>query len=132
MRKLLSMITLDTQMVRFFITGITSNGIGYFIYLALTLLMGIGHKTAMTTLYVLSALINFFVNRRWTFRSTGAIGYGLGRFVLVTSIGYLLNLLGLYAFVDVAGFPHELVQACAILVMAGYFFIANKYYIHAP
>jgi len=122
---------LDREAVKYIITGVASNTMGYLFYLAVTILLGLGHKTAMTGLYVIGAMVNFYVNRQWTFRGTGSVRYGLVRFLLAIALGYLLNLVGLFIFVDMVGWPHELVMAGAIVVMAVYFFSINKYYVHA-
>lgn len=121
---------LDKQVVRYIIVGVASNTIGYLLYLALTQL-GVGHKTAMSCLYVIGVAINFYLNRRWTFRAAQPVRAGLARFLLAIALGYLLNLVWLYIFVDLAGWPHELVQLAAIVVISVYFFMINKHYVHA-
>lgn len=129
--KCLHRTRVDPEVARYIISGVFSNMIGYLVYLLLTMLLGIGHKTAMTGLYAVGTIVNFYVNRRWTFRGTGSIRHSLARFLLVIILGYFINLAGLIVFVDSAGLPHELVQACATTVMAAYFFIVNKHYVHA-
>lgn len=121
---------IDEQVIRYIIAGAAINGISYILYLVLTSL-GVGHKMAMSSLYIIGMMVNFLVNRRWTFRGTGAVSAGLARFLVAITVGYMLNLIGLFLFVDVAGWPHELVQAGAIVVIAVYFFIINKHYVHA-
>jgi len=121
---------IDKQVIRYLIVGVASNLIGYLFYLALTRL-GVGHKTAMSCIYVIGAAISFYLNRRWTFRAARPIRAGLARYLLALALGYLLNLAWLYIFVDLLGWRHELVQAGAIVVIAVYFFMINKYYVHA-
>jgi len=121
---------LDKQVVRYIIVGVASNTIGYLLYLALTQL-GVGHKTAMSCLYFIGVGVNFYLNRSWTFRTTQSVRAGLARLLLAIALGYLLNLVWLYAFVDLAGWPHELVQLAAIVVISVYFFMINKHYVHA-
>ncbi len=130
MSRCLGKQNLDKQVVRYIIVGVASNTIGYLLYLMLTQL-GVGHKTAMSCLYVIGVAFNFYLNRSWTFRSAQPVRTGLARFLLAIALGYLLNLVWLYVFVDLAGWRHELVQLAAIVVISVYFFMINKHYIHA-
>ena len=130
MSKCLGKQNLDKQVVRYIIVGVASNTIGYLLYLALTQL-GVGHKTAMSGLYFIGVGMNFYLNRSWTFRTTQTVKTGLARLLLAIALGYFLNLIWLYTFADLAGWPHELVQLAAIVVIAVYFFMINKYYVHA-
>lgn len=120
-----------TQVIKYLITGMVSNGIGYCFYLIATMYVGLGPKTAMTGLYITAALVNFFVNRRWTFRATASMQRSATRFLLMIIFGYFINLIGLYVCVDLAGWPHQLVQAGAIAIMTIYFYTLNKWYVHA-
>ena len=42
--------------------------------------------------FVVSVLTNYYLNRRWTFRSSGAVKTELPKFVTVSIIAYLVNL----------------------------------------
>jgi putative flippase GtrA len=42
--------------------------------------------------FVISVLTNYYLNRRWTFRSTGAVGRELPKFFTVSVAAYLVNL----------------------------------------
>lgn len=130
MSKCLGKQNLDKQVVKYIIVGVTSNTIGYLLYLVLTQL-GVGHKTAMSCLYVIGVAFNFYLNRRWTFRAVQPVRAGLARLLLAIALGYLLNLIWLYTFVDLVGWPHELVQLAAIVALSVYFFMINKHYVHA-
>jgi len=121
---------LDPQVIRYIIVGVATNTIAYLLYLVLTQLGG-GHKTAMSCIYIIGAAINFYFNRRWTFGAAQSISAGLARYLLAMALGYLLNLVWLYMFVDLIGCPHELVQAGAIVVISIYFYLINKHYVHA-
>ena len=59
------------QLVRYIVVGLTSNSLLYLAYIGLTTL-GLGHKTAMTLLYVTGGLLTFFANRTWSFNHLGS------------------------------------------------------------
>jgi putative flippase GtrA len=83
----------------------------------------------MTLLYGVGATIGFIGNRRLTFSHTGnVLGSGF-RYILAHLTGYFLNLAILLVFVGHLGYPHQLIQAIAIFVVAGYLFIVFKFFV---
>ena len=116
------------QLLRFGAVGLLSNVVLYLLYLGATAL-GVGHKTAMSSLYCLGVLQTFALNRGWTFGHRGRAGAPLTRYWAVYGAGYLLNLALLYALVDLAGFAHQLVQAALIVLIAALTFALQKYWV---
>jgi putative flippase GtrA len=116
------------QLFRYAFIGVVSNVTGYLIYLSITHL-GMAPKLAMSVLYSVGAAIGFFGNRSLTFSYKGAmIGPGI-RYLMTHTAGYLLNLTILITFVDNFGYPHQFVQAIAILVVAAFLFISFKFFV---
>jgi putative flippase GtrA len=118
------------QGARFVVVGLASNIGLYLIYLLLTA-FGLGHKTAMTLLYLLGVAQTFFLNRNWTFQHRGPSGRSFWRYATAYCVGYLLNLAALSVFVDWLGLPHALVQGVAIPVFAIGLFLVQRYWIFA-
>lgn len=114
------------QLKLYGIVGLLSNFLGYLVYLLLTF-QGLGPKLAMSLLYAVGAGIGFFGNRNWTFRDTGPVMKSGFQYLLAHLAGYLLNLSLLTVFVDRLGYPHQLVQAIAIFVVAGFLFLIFKF-----
>lgn len=115
---------------RFFVTGIISNTLGYFLFLVAIYILGIGHKIAITILFAVGMAINFSLNRTWTFKSRGSYTTALFKFLVVYLSGYGLNIFILSVFVDHMGYSPAWVQFFAIGFLAIYYFITNKYFIH--
>ncbi len=109
------------RLIRYAVVGLATNLAGYLVYLLVTF-AGVGPKVAMTILYGIGAVLSFLGNRQWTFRHAGNIWHSALGFVACHAGGYAINLLLLYVFVDLWGFPHQLVQAVAVLVVAAYLF----------
>ena len=86
----------------------------------------------MTALYCVGASIGFLANRRFTFRHDGGIGVTGVRYLLAQCAGYLLNLVLLLLFVDWFGYPHQIVQAIAIVVVAILLFVLLRFFVFAP
>ena len=112
--------------MRYAVVGIISNLSGYFAYLLLTLI-SVGPKLAMTLVYVTGASVGYFGNRQWTFAHQGEFFSTLIKYGLAHCCGYLLNFIILYVFVDRMSYPHQVVQAVAIIVVAAFLFILLKY-----
>lgn len=116
------------QLFRYVLVGLVTNCSGYALYLILTY-MGTTHKLTMSALYATAAVLSFFINRSFTFRHDGHVGGAGIRFLLAHMLGYLLNLALLLVFVDHLGVAHQLVQACAIVVVAVFLFIAFRLFV---
>ena len=120
--------TLIGQMLRYGVVGIATNLAGFLVYLALTW-GGLAPKIAMSGLYVLGATLSFVLNRRWTFGHRGAISGAGVRFVLAHLAGYGINLALLVTLHDLAGLPHPAVQAGAVVIVAGFLFVAFRLFV---
>lgn len=116
------------QLVRYGVVGLTSNALGYLVYLLITYL-GVEHKIAMTLLYITGVTIGFFGNRKWVFRHDGHLSSAAWRFGIAHLAGYLLNLSLLLVFVDRLSYPHQYVQGAAIFVVAAFLFIMFRLFV---
>lgn len=123
-----SLSTTLRQLFRFGVIGLLQNGIGYGLYLVLTL-AGLPPKPTMTFLYLAGATVSFLANRRFTFGHTGKLTHAGIRFMLAHLGGYLINLLLLWWLVDQNGYPHQWVQASAIFVVAAYLFVSFRFFV---
>ena len=116
------------QLFRYAAVGIGSNVVLYLAYLLITSL-GIGHKTAMTLLYVVGILQTFLLNRRWTFNHNGKVHSTFIRYVITYAMGYLINLIALYILVDRYGLPHQVMQGILIFTVAVFLFLLQKFWV---
>jgi putative flippase GtrA len=117
-----------SQLLRYALVGIANNSVGYLVYLCLTYL-GAAPKLTMTLLYVVGAGIGYAGNKRFTFMHRGNVMASGTRYAMAHFFGYLVNLILLVIFVDHLGYAHQWVQAMAIFVVAGYLFLAFKYFV---
>ena len=116
------------QFLRYGIVGVVSNIVLYLLYLFLTG-AGMGHKIAMTSLYILGVLQSFYFNKRWSFEHSGTAHLALFRYVMAYVLGYFLNLFALFLFVDVYAFPHQVVQGVMIVLLAFILFLMHRYWV---
>lgn len=114
------------QLIRYGLVGVVSNLAMYFVYLLITHL-GVEPKKAMTLVYIIGASIGFIGHRKWSFSHRGNATQAAMRYIAAHFSGYMLNFLVLFIFVDRLGYAHQVVQAVAIIVVAGFLFIIFKY-----
>lgn len=123
-----SILPVLAQVVRYGIVGVLNNLLGYLIYLAVTWL-GLDPKLAVSMLYPIGALTAYFGHARYSFAYKGSPSHGLLRYVIAHCLGYGVNVLMLYVFSDKLLFPHQLVQAAAIFVVAGILYLMFRYFV---
>ena len=116
------------QLLRYGIVGLGSNAFGYVLYLGLTAL-GMAPKLAMSLLYMVGVLQTFIFNKSWTFRYGGQGRAAFRRHVLLYAAGYALNLLLMELLVDAMRWPHQGVMAGLVVLMAGFFFVGQKFWV---
>jgi putative flippase GtrA len=116
------------QLARYAFVGIVSNLAGYLVYLLVTYL-GATPKITMTLLYGVGATIGYVGNRNFTFSHKGSLLDSSARYFIAHFFGYFINLVILIIFVDHFMYPHQWVQAVAIFVVAGFLFIAFKFFV---
>jgi putative flippase GtrA len=118
------------RLLRYGFVGIASNLAGYLVYLAVTGL-GAPPKASMTVLYAAGATVGFVGHRNWTYDRGVALRRSLPRYLVAHLAGYGLNYGLLYAFHDRLGYPHQAVQAFAIVAVAGFLYVALGRYVFA-
>ena len=116
------------QLIRFGIVGFISNLMLYFFYIILTEFK-YGHKTSMTIVFLLGVTQTFIFNKKWSFSvGCNSVGYYY-KYFLSYCLTYIINLIGLFLFVDILYYPHELVQGVMVIFCAFLLFIILKLWV---
>ena len=123
-----TLVKWETQFLRYAIVGLASNAFSYSLYLLLTY-AGLGHKIAMSLLYLAGVFQTFYFNRGWTFRHDGRVSITFLRYIIAYGFGYCLNLSALLLFVDRWHWPHQLVQGAMILMLAVMLFLLQRFWV---
>ena len=116
------------QLTRYALVGIVINLFGYLVYLLVTY-FGATPKITMSLLYVVGAASGYFGNRNFTFEDKGNLLGSIFRYFIAHFFGYFINLALLIIFVDLFMYPHQWVQAVGIFIVAGFLFIAFKFFV---
>ena len=81
----------------------------------------------MMPLYLTVSPLRFIGNRNVTFQHNGDWRHSAGAYVVVYAGAYLINLMLLAVLTDIYGYPHQLVQLLAGVIVAPNLFVASKY-----
>ncbi len=122
---------ISAQFIRYAVVGVVSNRALYLAYLALTW-AGMGHKTAMTLLYVVGVLLTFLFNRNWSFRHGGAASPAMLRYFAIYGFDYVFNFFVLLVLLDYLRPPPEIVQGVMIFALAVMLFLLQRYWVFRP
>lgn len=122
-----------TQVAKFGVVGLSGTIIDLGIYNLLSILLGVNIYFARTISFILAATNNYFLNRKWTFRSTEKkVVRQYGQFFLVSAIGLCLNLLIMRLLQTFASrFSSEILRKnipviIAIIIVFIWNYMANK------
>jgi putative flippase GtrA len=121
-------MALTSQFLRFGIVGLVSNAVLYGLYLVATSI-GIQHTVAMTVVFAIGTAQTFVFNKRWSFAYHDAHGGGFLRYLLAYAIAYVINLSAMWILVDVEGYPHRIVQAVMVVVVALVLFFLQRFWV---
>lgn len=114
--------TVFFQISRFGIVGVMNNLLGYLIYLAVTWFW-LDPKLAVTLMYPISAMTAYFGHAKYAFTYEGQHNFGVLRYIMAHLVGYAINLSLLFVLTDMLGYPHQAVQACAVVVVGGVLYL---------
>ena len=116
------------QLFRYAVVGQLSNILLYGAYISLTWL-SVEPKIAMTLVYAVGVVQTFFLNKHWSFRHNGMYRPAFTRYCIAYGLGYAINFLAFLWMVDRLKYPHQLVQAVMIIVVAATLFVVQRYWV---
>jgi putative flippase GtrA len=116
------------QLARYGVVGVLNNLLGYLVYLLVTWLW-LDPKIVVTLMYPIGAVTGYFGHAKYSFAYGGRTSHSIVRYSIAQLIGYGANIGMLYLFSDRLGYPHQLVQAVAIVAVAGILYLLFRYYV---
>ena len=117
-----------SQIVRYGLVGMLVNLMGYLIYLLITWLW-LEPRLSITLLYPIGAVTAYFGHARYSFIYNGRHSHGIVRYIIAQLSGYGVNIAMQSVFFDWLKYPHQLVQAVAIVVVASTLFLLFRYFV---
>jgi putative flippase GtrA len=120
------------QLVKFCVVGASGYAVNLAVFSALVVGLGLHYIPAAVCSFLVAVANNYLWNRVWTFRSQrGHLGYQGMRFLVVSTIALVANLLVLHGLVT-AGLPEVVAQAIAIVLVTPVNFVGNKLWSFGP
>jgi putative flippase GtrA len=113
------------RFLRFALVGAVATGIQYAILIALVRSWLTGPTLASCIGFVVSAVANYSLNYRFTFRSRSSHAPAIAKFFLLAGAGLLINA-GLMRLLTLLGWNYLLAQLCATALVLLWNFFGNS------
>jgi putative flippase GtrA len=118
--------TVARKFSRFLLVGGLCTGLQYVLLIALVEGAALSPTLASTIGYLASSAVNYLLNYSFTFRSAAQHRHALPKFVLISSVGLILNAAITFAGTALLGVQHYLLaQVAATCVTLLWNFFAN-------
>jgi len=119
------------QLSKFVIIGGLSAAINFLILYSFTEWLKVWYLISCILGFVISAILNFLVNKFWTFNNLikGKQAFNqLLRFSIVSVLGLIINILIIYSFTEFVGFDYRISWVFACLIVLFWNFSFNKFW----
>lgn len=116
---------------RYNIVAGVATGVDFAILVFFTEVLGLWYMLSAFIGAVAGGITAFIFQRNWAFmKKDGKLSVQAVRYLLIWIISILLNLVGMYLFVDFLGYQYILSKVIvAIIIGIGFNFIMQKYFI---
>lgn len=117
-----------SQFVLFAGVGVIGTAAHYVLLSVLVEVAGVHPVPASTAGAVLGALVNYFLNRQFTFRSDKRHREALTKFLTIAALGLALNGLLMFILVDAFGLHYLLAQFISTGLVLVWNFMGNRFW----
>ena len=121
-------MSVPRQFARFVLVGAFATALHYAMLVALVEGLHLAPVVGSSIGFATSALCNYLLNRRFTFRSHRRHGEAAPRFVAVALTGFALNALVVWLAFDVGGLHYLAAQVLATLATLAWNFAAHRHW----
>jgi putative flippase GtrA len=121
-------ITTFGSILRFVLVGGSNTLVGLAVIVLAIRLFGMNDVAANAIGYVIGFSWSFGLNRRWTFRHSGAPTAALGRYALVCALSYALNVVVLMGMRSALPTAHVLPQLAAVITYSVAAYLGSRYF----
>lgn len=118
------------ELVRYVMVGIGSFVIDYGLFFVLHSLMNVWYLGATAISQTIALLFNFFSNRHWSFKKTGATHKQLFRYCLLQAWNYAFAIIALYALVTFGDVSPLISKLIIIPIISSWNFLLYKYFVY--
>jgi putative flippase GtrA len=121
---------LVNQVLRFGLIGVTTNIVGYSLFVLCTLYLKFSPYLVISFLYPLAITATYILNKDHTFKQEKTLKKQKIIFITLYLSAYLLNILIFYIATSILLVPPYLAQGIAIIVLGIYLFLMQKKYVY--
>jgi putative flippase GtrA len=114
------------QFQKFVLVGGVATATQYAVLVGMVRILGANPVFASSCGYVISALLNYYLNHRLTFRSAQSHRRALPRFAVIAAVGLLINSTLVWALSERGRLPYLAAQIIATAVVLVWNFTANR------
>lgn len=119
---------LHVQFLRFAGVGVIGTAAHYALLILLVETIAANEVAASTAGATLGALVNYVLNRRYTFESNKRHGEALTKFLVVAALGLLLNACFMFVLVELMALHYLLSQVISTVLILMWNFIGNRFW----
>ena len=127
LEKIRELIEKNQLILKYAIVGATGALVDFVLLFVLTDGFGLHYLVSATSSFILSAWLNYVLNRNWTFRSNGQRRKQLPIFFIIATLGLFINNNIMYFSVEKIGLHYLLAKVIATAVVTFWNFFGNKY-----
>jgi putative flippase GtrA len=118
-------------LLRYFVTGVLSVVVDVGVLTLLHSVAGVGLVASTVLAYAGGLVVNYTLNRSWTFRSSDDHSRTLARYAVLVAFNFL-STLGIVVGLTAAGLYYLLAKLIAVALNAGINFLAARHWVFAP
>ena len=126
------MNTIVNQFARFAGVGIIGTAVHYLLLIIMVEVFNRDPVSGSAVGFLGGALVNYYLNRHYTFKSDARHMVAMPKFLAVAAIGMILNVTIMATLTSLLDFQYLIDQIFATTVVLLWNFIANKFWTFAP
>ena len=120
------------RILRYAVVGVLGTAIHFGVLAALVEWGAVDAVLASAVGFLVTLLVSYVLNHRWTFKSPVSHGTAFGRYAAVSLLGLGLNSIIMYLAVHVFGLWYILAQALVVIVVPAVNYSLNRSWTFGP
>lgn len=117
---------MQSQFLRYLLVGGASFALEYGLYWLLYRWLGLPYLWANSSAYLTVFVVNFLLNRSWTFGSSGHMGRQALLYLLLVLFNLLASNVALYLLVELAQVPALVAKVVVMLMIVSWNFVLYR------
>ena len=113
-------------MMRYAVVGVIGTAIHFGVLAVLVELAALDAVLASAAGFLVTLMVSYVLNHRWTFESSAPHGATFGRYAAVSLLGLGLNSMIMYLAVNIFGLWYILAQALVVIVVPAVNYTLNR------